>query len=166
MSYDTAWPFYVPTSPCRCVFVRTFYHHFPIQITKIKKKTTSVTPTPEKTSDPAFSSKVCNTKVKLEIRNRKTDWVMSYAASTWHVTGVYGHMPYARSCYLYTAPAWELFFVICFFGWGDLKIIMRIVFGGSGDTKCAYRFVFFPPAGKVDISTGKIYIQYEHLQLY
>ena len=24
---------------------------------------------------------------------------------------------------------------------------------------------FFPPAGKVDISTGKIYIQYEHLQL-
>ena len=44
-------------------------------------KSTSVTPTPEKTSDSAFSSKVRSTKVKLEIRNSK-NW-LSYAASTW-----------------------------------------------------------------------------------
>ena len=135
MSYDTLWSFYVPTSPCRCVFVRTFYHHFPIQIIdseifikvshnpnkvagdtqglptvphndfgelnfkgltskylllmtlppaddeKMKKNRTSGTPTSEKTSDSAFSSKVRSTKVKLEIRNSK-NW-LGYAAATW-----------------------------------------------------------------------------------
>lgn len=38
---------------------------------KMKKNRTSGTPTSEKTSDSAFSSKVCHTKVKLEIRNSK-----------------------------------------------------------------------------------------------
>ena len=38
---------------------------------KMKKNRTSGTPTSEKTSDSAFSSKVRSTKVKLEIRNSK-----------------------------------------------------------------------------------------------
>ena len=44
---------------------------FPYKSRKSKKKSTSVTPTPETTSDSAFSSKVRSTKVKLEIRNSK-----------------------------------------------------------------------------------------------
>ena len=38
---------------------------------KMKKNRTSGTPTSEKTSDSAFSSKVRSTKVKLKIRNSK-----------------------------------------------------------------------------------------------
>ena len=41
---------------------------------KMKKNRTSGTPTSEKTSDSAFSSKVRSTKVKLEIRNSK-NWL-------------------------------------------------------------------------------------------
>ena len=47
---------------------------FPYKSRKSTKKSTSVTPTPEKTSDSAFSSKVRSTKVKLEIRNSK-NWL-------------------------------------------------------------------------------------------
>ena len=67
-----------PVGAYLCVLSTTI---FPYKSRKSKKKSTSVTPTPEKTSDSAFSSKVCHTKVKLEIRNSK-NW-LSYAASTW-----------------------------------------------------------------------------------
>ena len=43
----------------------------PVDDEKMKKNCTSGTPTSEKTSDSAFSSKVRSTKVKLEIRNSK-----------------------------------------------------------------------------------------------
>ena len=49
---------------------------------KIKKNRTSGTPTSEKTSDSAFSSKVRSTKVKLEIRNSK-NWLGYGPASEW-----------------------------------------------------------------------------------
>ena len=93
MSYDTLWSFYVPTSPCRCVFVRTFYHHFPIQITQIKKKSTSVTPTPEKTSDSAFSILVNSSQYKGEVRNSKFEKLIGLWAGKWMAV-------YARSSYI------------------------------------------------------------------
>ena len=72
-----------PVGAYLCVLSTTI---FPYKSRKSKKKSTSVTPTPEKTSDSAFSSKVRSTKVKLEIRNSK-NW-LSYTASTWR-----GFMP-------------------------------------------------------------------------
>ena len=69
MSYDTACPSYVPTSPCRCVFVRTFYHHFPIQITKIKKKINFRHPNSRK--DLGFCILVKSSQYKGEVRNSK-----------------------------------------------------------------------------------------------
>ena len=69
--HDHSMCLHHPVGAYLCVLSTTI---FPYKSRKSKKKSTSVTPTPEKTSDSAFSSKVCSTKVKLEIR--KTDWVM------------------------------------------------------------------------------------------
>ena len=66
--HDHPMYLYHPVGAYLCVLSTTI---FPYKSRKSKKKSTSVTPTSEKTSDSAFSSKVCSTKVKLEIRNSK-----------------------------------------------------------------------------------------------
>ena len=76
--HDHSMCLHHPVGAYLCVLSTTI---FPYKSRKSKKKSTSITPTPEKTSVSAFSSKVCSTKVKLEIRNSK-NW-LSYAAATW-----------------------------------------------------------------------------------
>ena len=66
--HDHSMCLHHPVGAYLCVLSTTI---FPYKSRKSKKKSTSVTPTPEKTSVSAFSSKVCSTKVKLEIRNSK-----------------------------------------------------------------------------------------------
>ena len=66
--HDHSMCLHHPVGAYLCVLSTTI---FPYKSRKSKKKSTSVTPTPEKTSDSAFSSKVRSTKVKLEIRNSK-----------------------------------------------------------------------------------------------
>ena len=68
-----------PVGAYLCVLSTTI---FPYKSRKSKKKSTSVTPTSEKTSDSAFSSKVRSTKVKLEIRNSK-NWLGYGPACDW-----------------------------------------------------------------------------------
>ena len=66
--HDHSMCLHHPVGAYLCVLSTTI---FPYKSRKSKKKSTSATPTSEKTSDSAFSSKVCSTKVKLEIRNSK-----------------------------------------------------------------------------------------------
>ena len=68
-----------PVGAYLCVLSTTI---FPYKSRKSKKKSTSVTPTSEKTSDSAFSSKVRSTKVKLKIRNSK-NWLGYGPACDW-----------------------------------------------------------------------------------
>ena len=66
--HDHSMCLHHPVGAYLCVLSTTI---FPYKSRKSKKKSTSVTPTSEKTSDSAFSSKVRSTKVKLEIRKSK-----------------------------------------------------------------------------------------------
>ena len=69
--YDHSMCLHHPVGSYLCVLSTII---FPYKSRKSTKKSTSVTPTPEKTSDSAFSSKVRSTKVKLKIRNSK-NWL-------------------------------------------------------------------------------------------
>ena len=75
--------------------MRTFYHHFPIQITKIKKKINFRHPNTRK--DLGFCILVKSSQYKGEVRNSKFEKLIELHRV--NVTGVY-----ARSCYIeYTA---------------------------------------------------------------
>ena len=79
--------------------MRTFYHHFPIQITKIKKKIDFRHPNIRK--DLGFRILVKSSQYKGEVRNSKFEKLIElYRAN---VTGVY-----ARSCYrqIHENPQW------------------------------------------------------------
>ena len=65
-------------------------------------------------------------------------------------------------------PGMRIIFYDLFFRWGGLKINHEIFFWRLGRYQINDVLIdfFFPPAGKVDISTGQIYSQYLNLQLY
>ena len=63
-------------------------------------------------------------------------------------------------------PGMRIIFYDLFFRWGGLKINHEIFFWRLGRYQMCLSIFFFPPAGKVDISTGQIYSQYLNLQLY
>ena len=72
--------------------MRTFYHHFPIQITKIKKKIDFRHPNIRK--DLGFRILVKSLQYKGEVRNSKFEKLIELYRV--NVTGVY-----ARSCDIY-----------------------------------------------------------------
>ena len=80
--------------------MRTFYHHFPIQITKIKKKIDFRHPNIRK--DLGFRILVKSSQYKGEVRNSKFEKLIELYRV--NVTGVY-----ARSCYTRRADSEGIF---------------------------------------------------------